>query len=171
MTRVRQPAGPGSLALGVPPKSVDARRRPLVGVPTAPTPATWPKPTASLRPDGRLLVVHDYGRDDVSRLRGDLPDVRALEPARRAVPLGRVPDPGRPLLLDVRLARSDDGVPPRGVRRGGRERSPPTLKRPRLSYNVAVYHRARGGAAQPTGLTDLPLAGGAPDRRSANVRS
>ena len=27
-----------------------------------------------LRPGGRLLVVHDYGRDDVSRLRGDLPE-------------------------------------------------------------------------------------------------
>lgn len=27
-----------------------------------------------LRPEGRLLVVHDYGRDDVSRLRGDLPE-------------------------------------------------------------------------------------------------
>src|SRR4029078_13095460 len=25
-----------------------------------------------LRPGGRLLVVHDYGRDDVSPLRGDL---------------------------------------------------------------------------------------------------
>ncbi|HSL33133.1 MAG TPA: methyltransferase domain-containing protein, partial [Candidatus Limnocylindrales bacterium] len=27
-----------------------------------------------LRPGGRLLVVHDYGRDDVSRLRGDRPE-------------------------------------------------------------------------------------------------
>ncbi len=27
-----------------------------------------------IRPGGRLLVVHDYGRDDVSRLRGDLPE-------------------------------------------------------------------------------------------------
>ena len=27
-----------------------------------------------LRPGGRLLVVLDYGRDDVSRLRGDLPE-------------------------------------------------------------------------------------------------
>ena len=27
-----------------------------------------------LRPGGRALVVHDYGRDDVSRLRGDLPE-------------------------------------------------------------------------------------------------
>ena len=26
-----------------------------------------------------------------------------------------------------------------------------TLKRPRLSYNVAVYHRSRGGVVQPTG--------------------
>ena len=30
-----------------------------------------------LRPDGRLLVVHDYGRDDVSRLRGDRPSTGA----------------------------------------------------------------------------------------------
>jgi len=30
-----------------------------------------------LRPDGRLLVVHDYGRDDVSRLRGDQPEYGA----------------------------------------------------------------------------------------------
>ncbi len=27
-----------------------------------------------LRPGGRLLVLHDYGRDDVSRLRGDRPE-------------------------------------------------------------------------------------------------
>src|SRR5512143_556524 len=30
-----------------------------------------------LRPGGRLLIVHDYGRDDVSRLRGDLPEYGA----------------------------------------------------------------------------------------------
>ena len=30
-----------------------------------------------LRPGGRLLVVHDYGRDDVSRLRGDATRIRA----------------------------------------------------------------------------------------------
>ncbi|MEO5941449.1 MAG: hypothetical protein ABIQ76_11240, partial [Candidatus Limnocylindrales bacterium] len=30
-----------------------------------------------LRPGGRLLVVHDYGRDDVSRLRGDRPEYGA----------------------------------------------------------------------------------------------
>ena len=31
-----------------------------------------------LRPGGRLLVVLDYGRDDVSRLRGDLPEYGLL---------------------------------------------------------------------------------------------
>ena len=38
----------------------------------------WPAEVAEAervaRPGGRLLVVHDYGRDDVSRLRGDLPE-------------------------------------------------------------------------------------------------
>ena len=33
---------------------------------------------AVLRPGGRLLVLHDYGRDDVSRLRGDLPEYGLL---------------------------------------------------------------------------------------------
>ena len=30
-----------------------------------------------LRPGGRLLAVHDYGRDDVSKLRGDRPNTAA----------------------------------------------------------------------------------------------
>jgi hypothetical protein len=33
----------------------------------------------ALRPGGRLLVVHDYGRDDVSRLRGRPRRVRRLD--------------------------------------------------------------------------------------------
>ena len=98
-----------------------------------------------LRPGGRLLVVHDYGRDDVSRLRGDLPEYGLLEPARRAVPARRLPGPGRPLLLDVRRRsrtrrtswRDAFGAVGRGVAAG--------MKRPRLSYNVAVYHRTFGG--------------------------
>ena len=57
-----------------------------------------------LRPGGRLLAVHDYGRDDVSRLHGDATGVRGLEPSRRPVPARRVQDPGDPLLLDVRVA-------------------------------------------------------------------
>ena len=34
-----------------------------------------------LRPGGRLLVVHDYGRDDMSRLHGDLPEYGTVDTA------------------------------------------------------------------------------------------
>ena len=105
-----------------------------------------------LRPGGRLLVVHDYGRDDVSHLRGALPEY------------GPWSKPGGPFLSDgfkVRVvhcfwtfesieaggaflsaAFADAG---RAVASG--------LKRPRLSYNVAIYHRTFGnqGAPEPGG--------------------
>jgi SAM-dependent methyltransferase len=97
-----------------------------------------------LRPGGRLLVVHDYGRDDVSHLRGDQPDYGAW--SRRSGPfLGggfkvrvvhcfwtfdSMEDCG-----DFLLAAFDEAG--RVFAEG--------LKRPRLSYNVAIYHRAFGG--------------------------
>jgi hypothetical protein len=99
-----------------------------------------------LRPAGRLLVVHDYGRDDVARLRGELPEHGPW--SRRDGPfLGsgfkiRVVhcfwtfesiDDARTFLDD---AFGDTG---RTVADG--------LKRPRLSYNVAVYHRTLHEAA------------------------
>ena len=62
--RIAAPAGPGSLALGVPPKSVDAvvaRWSAFDGA----DPRDLDEADRALRPDGRLLVVHDYGRDDV----------------------------------------------------------------------------------------------------------
>ena len=95
-----------------------------------------------LRPGGRLLVVHDYGRDDVSRLRGDLPEYGLW--SRRDGPfLGQgfrvrvihcfwtfdALDDVRAFLTD---AFGDDGA-----------KLAAELKRPRLSWNVAVYHRDR----------------------------
>lgn len=99
-----------------------------------------------LRPGGRLLVVHDYGRDDVSLLHGDRPEYGAW--SRRNGPfLGRgfkirvlhcfwtfdSMDDLRAFLLE---AFGDAG---QLVADG--------LKRPRLSYNVAIYHRTVGEAA------------------------
>jgi len=99
-----------------------------------------------LRPEGRLLVVHDYGRDDVSRLLGDRPEYGAW--SRRAGPFMtggfrvRVlhcfwtfesPEATRAFLVDAFGAEG--------------EAVASTLKRPRLSYNVAIYHRSRGGPA------------------------
>jgi len=101
-----------------------------------------------LRPGGRLLVIHDYGRDDVSRLRCDLPEHGTW--TRRNGPF---------LTGGFRLrvihcfwtfdsleeARSflADAFGARGEALGA------TLKRPRLSYNVAIYHRSRGGQDGP----------------------
>ena len=97
-----------------------------------------------LRLDGRLLVVHDYGRDDVSRLRGEQPEYGLW--SRRDGPFlangFRVRvihcfwtfdelDEARAFLA---AAFGDAGT---SVGAG--------LKRPRLSYNVAIYHRSRGG--------------------------
>jgi hypothetical protein len=96
-----------------------------------------------LRPGGRLLVVHDYGRDDVSHLHGERPEY------------GPWSRPNGPFLrggFKVRvvhcfwtfstveecsafLAAAFDGVG---------EKVAASLKRPRLSYNVAIYHRTFG---------------------------
>jgi hypothetical protein len=102
-----------------------------------------------LRPGGRLLVVHDYGRDDVSTLRDpDAPEYRTW--SRRDGPFLR--EAGFRIrvlhcfwtfatLDDAREALSLFGEP--GAAVAGR------LRRPRLSWNVAVYHRGQGEPLPP----------------------
>ena len=91
-------------------------------------------------------MVHDYGRDDVSRLRGDLPEYGLL--SRRDGPylsggfkvrvvhcfwtFESIEDAGEFL----RSAFGDVGA-----------RVASAMKRPRLTYNVAVYHKTFGPAA------------------------
>jgi hypothetical protein len=93
-----------------------------------------------LRPDGRLLVLLDYGRDDVSRLRGDLSEYGLL--SRRDGPFLRGGFKVRVVHCFWTFETPEDtetflddafGTVGREVAAG--------LKRPRLSYNVAVYHR------------------------------
>jgi len=98
-----------------------------------------------LRTGGRLLVVHDYGRDDVSRIRGDLPEYGAW--TRKGGPfLGggfriRVVhcwwDFDSPAETAAFLG---DAFGEAGATVAA------TLKRPRLSYNVAIYHRSKPAA-------------------------
>jgi hypothetical protein len=99
-----------------------------------------------LRPDGRLVVIHDYGRDDVSRLRGDLPEYGIW--SRRDGPFIRNGFRIRVLHCfwtfdSMEEARRflDQAFGEAGAALAA------GLKRPRLSYNVAVYHRTRGGRA------------------------
>jgi SAM-dependent methyltransferase len=96
-----------------------------------------------LRPGGRLLVVHDYGRDDVSGLRGDQPEYGLW--SRRDGPFLSGGFRIRVLhcwwtfeSLDDACAFLIDAFGAAGRELGER------LTRPRISYNVAVYHRTFG---------------------------
>jgi hypothetical protein len=98
-----------------------------------------------LRPGGRLLVVHDYGRDDVAGLRGDLPEYGPW--SRRDGPFLSHGFKVRVVhcwwtfeSLDDARAFLDEGFDGAGRELGAR------LTRPRVSYNVAVYHRTVGTA-------------------------
>jgi SAM-dependent methyltransferase len=106
-----------------------------------------------LRPGGRLLVVHDYGRDDVASLRSpDAPEYTQW--SRRDGPFLR--DGFRIHVvhcfwtfdsLEEARALLHDAFGPAGEALAAR------LRRPRLAWNVAVYHRDRSpepaGAARP----------------------
>ena len=98
-----------------------------------------------LRPGGRLLVVHDYGRDDVSSLRpSDAPEYATW--GRRDGPFLRGGFRLRVLhcfwtfeSLEAARAFLEAAFGAPGIALAER------LKRPRLSWNVGVYHRWRGG--------------------------
>ena len=96
-----------------------------------------------LRPGGRHLVVHDYGRDDVSRLYpADRPEYGAWSHRFgpflnggfrvRVVHCFWEFESQEAATAFLAGAFGDTGATVAG-----------TLKRPRLSYNVAVYHRSR----------------------------
>ena len=98
-----------------------------------------------LRPGGRLLVVHDYGRDDIASIQGDRPEYDSW--SHRSGPFLRQGFKIRVLhcfwtfqdLAETRtFLAAAFGEP--GTLLGER------LSRPRLTYNVAVYHRTFDGA-------------------------
>ena len=99
-----------------------------------------------LRPGGRLLIVHDYGRDDVSRLRGDAPEYGPW--SRREGPFLRGGFKIRVLhcwwtfeSLDAAQAFLGEAFGSRGLEVAA------AMARPRLSWNVAIYHRSRSEPA------------------------
>jgi hypothetical protein len=97
---------------------------------------------------GRLLVLHDYGRDDVSRLRGDLPEYGSW--SHRSGPFLGSGFHVRVIHCFWTFESIDDATDFLAAAFGdtGREVAR-SMTRPRLSYNVAVYHRDIG--AKPDG--------------------
>jgi len=98
-----------------------------------------------LRPGGRLLVVHDYGRDDVSRLVEPRPEYRDW--SRRDGPF--LGDGFKVHVvhcwwtfdsLEEARAFLTEAFGVAG------EQVSAQLTRPRLSYNVAIYHRTLDAA-------------------------
>jgi SAM-dependent methyltransferase len=99
-----------------------------------------------LRPDGRLLIVHDYGRDDVSRVLGDQPAYSVW--SRRDGPFLTSGFRIRVVHCWWTFESIDEAAGFLGDAFGDAGRAVgETLARPRLSYNVAVYHRTRGDGA------------------------
>jgi SAM-dependent methyltransferase len=97
-----------------------------------------------LRPGGRVLIVHDYGRDDVSRLRGERPEYSLW--SRRDGPFLSAGFRVRVIhcFWTFDSAETAGSFLASAFGSVGEEFAA-TLSRPRLSYNVAVYHRTRSG--------------------------
>jgi hypothetical protein len=95
-----------------------------------------------LRPGGRHLVVHDYGRDDVSRLLGDRPEYGAW--SQRTGPFLRGGFRVRVVhcFWEFDSPEATNAFLSTAFGEAGAAVAT-TLKRPRLSWNVAVYHRSR----------------------------
>ena len=99
-----------------------------------------------LRPGGRLLAVHDYGRDDVSRLLGERPEYQTW--SRRNGPFLKEGFKIRVIHCYWTFESIEDGREFLDAAFGDVGRVVGAeMTRPRLSYNVAVYHRTFEGAS------------------------
>lgn len=96
-----------------------------------------------LRPGGRLIVMDDYGRDDMATLRGDPQAPHAW--SRRDGPFLANGFRIRVIHCYLTFGSMDETAAFLGAAfdEAGRTMAT-TLRRPRLSYNVALYHRGVG---------------------------
>ena len=122
-----------------------------------PCPAEVAEAERILRPGGRLLVLHDYGRDDLEPIRGAATSAEIVRWSRRD---------GWYLAHGFRIhvihafwtfASVEEAAEVLGEGFGAPGLAVAArLHRPRVAHNVAIYHRSRG---------DGPTAGRhAPDR-------
>jgi hypothetical protein len=107
------------------------------------SPAELAEAERVLRPGGRLLVVHDYGRDDVSHLHGERPEHGAW--SRPNGPFLSARFKVRVVHCFWTFATTEEcSTFLSAAFDGAGEKVAAGLKRPRLSYKVAIYHRTFG---------------------------
>jgi hypothetical protein len=146
-------AGLGARVVDVPPEhpfrvdAPDSSTDAIVGLWSAfrgTTPEERQEVDRVLRPGGRHLVVHDYGRDDVSRLfDADREEYGAW--TQRTGPFLRGGFRVRVLHCWWTFETLEDAADFLGAAFADRGAElARTLRRPRLAYNVAIYHRSRG---------------------------
>jgi hypothetical protein len=105
--------------------------------------------TALLRPGGRLLVIHDYGRDDVWMLAPDLHG-RMVEWSHRKGPF--LGDGYRVRVIHAwwtfdSMDQASEILETVFGTLGLKIAS--TMTRPKISYSVAIYHRSAPGVGGP----------------------
>ena len=130
------------------PEIPDASADVLIGCWTSfrgPVKAELDEAARILRPAGRLLALHDYGRDDVSRLLGARPEYG--EWSRRDGPFLRGGFKIRVVHCFWTFESIEEGREFLEAAFGDVGRTVGAdMTRPRLSYNLAVYHRTIGQA-------------------------
>jgi len=95
-----------------------------------------------LRSGGRQLVVHEYGRDDVSRLHGERPEYGAWSQRTGPFLTGGFKVRVVHCFWEFESIEATIDFLTSAFGEVG-ETVAQTLKRPRLSWNVAIYHRSR----------------------------
>jgi hypothetical protein len=109
---------------------------------------------ALLRPGGRLLVIHDYGRDDVWRLLPDLHERDVAWSQRNGPFLG-----GGFRIRVIHCWWTFESVEQAGELLGAAFGSlgvemAEKMKRLRLEYSIAIYHRSAPGVTAQEGEPD-----------------
>jgi hypothetical protein len=127
-------------------------------------PAQFAEAVRVLRPDGRLLLVHDYARDDVARLTDPARAAELIAWSRPKGPLLGVGFRIRVLHCWWRWTDLADAASFLGAAYGaaGVELAA-GLRRPRLAHKVAVYHADRATLVSIVGgMADVARESGPP---------
>lgn len=130
---------------GLPPASADLVVA-LWSAFEAPAPAALAAADGVLRPGGRLVVVQDYGRDDLDALRGSARTAELVASSRRdgwylaaGFRIRVIHAFWTAATLEEAADLLEAAYGPEGRAAAG------GLRRPRVAHNVAVYHRVRPG--------------------------